>query len=181
MLQQPTASFEAKRAKTGAINPPNTANMLRFISSTWPKDPSTIPKLLKNHISTLAARITVPARFIKDQLRSKVVLNTFLADGIWYAGSSIMKGEGSPAKDLVFLRIIPETKTDATPIKYAVGATHHAPPNNAPAIKPTIGILAPQGIKDVVIIVILRSLSFSIVREAIIPGTEQPDPISMEI
>ena len=39
------------------------------------------------------------------------------------------------------------------------------------------GVLAPQGINVVVIIVILRSLSFSIVREAIIPGTPQPVPI----
>ena len=41
------------------------------------------------------------------------------------------------------------------------------------------GSLAPQGINVVVIIVILRSLSFSIVREAMIPGTPQPEPISI--
>ena len=43
------------------------------------------------------------------------------------------------------------------------------------------GTFAPQGMKVVVIIVIRRSRSFSIVREAIIPGTPQPVPISMGI
>ena len=51
--------------------------------------------------------------------------------------------------------------------------------NSAPAIRPTMGIFAPQGMKVVVIIVILRSRSFSMVREAITPGTPQPEPISM--
>ena len=67
------------------------------------------------------------------------------------------------------------------PIKYADVAIKPEPPNKAPAISPTKGIFAPQGINEVVIIVILRSRSFSIVREAIIPGTEQPEPISMGI
>ena len=44
-----------------------------------------------------------------------------------------------------------------------------------------IGSLAPQGIKEVVITVMRRSLSFSMVREAMIPGTEQPVPTSMGI
>ena len=42
-------------------------------------------------------------------------------------------------------------------------------------------VLAPQGINVVVIIVIRRSLSFSIVREAMIPGTPQPVPIRIGI
>jgi len=44
---------------------------------------------------------------------------------------------------------------------------------------PMIGSFAPQGTKVVVIIVILRSRSFSIVREAITPGTPHPLPISI--
>ena len=55
----------------------------------------------------------------------------------------------------------------------------HAPSKNAPAIKAMIGSLAPQGINVVVIMVILRSLSFSIVLEAMIPGTPHPLPISI--
>ena len=69
----------------------------------------------------------------------------------------------------------------ATPMKYAEGATHQAPPKIAPAISATIGILAPHGINVVVIMVILRSRSFSMVREAIMPGMPQPEPISMGI
>ena len=43
------------------------------------------------------------------------------------------------------------------------------------------GSFAPQGINVVVIIVIFLSLSFSIVLDAIIPGTPQPLPISIGI
>ena len=50
---------------------------------------------------------------------------------------------------------------------------------NAPAINAMIGNLAPQGTNVVVIIVILRSRSFSIVLDAIIPGTPQPLPINI--
>ena len=42
-----------------------------------------------------------------------------------------------------------------------------------------MGILAEQGMKVVVIMVIFRSAGFSMVREAIMPGTPQPEPISM--
>ena len=69
----------------------------------------------------------------------------------------------------------------AIPIKYALGATHHAPPKSAPAIIPIKGSFAPQGIKVVVMIVIRRSRSFSIVLDAMIPGTPQPVPISIGI
>ena len=41
------------------------------------------------------------------------------------------------------------------------------------------GTLAPQGINVVVIMVMRRSRSFSMVREAIIPGILQPVPISI--
>ena len=64
-------------------------------------------------------------------------------------------------------------------MKYAAVATQALPPNNAPEIRPTIGILAPQGMKQVVIIVIFLSLSCSIVRLAITPGTPQPEATSI--
>ena len=41
-----------------------------------------------------------------------------------------------------------------------------------------MGIFAPQGMKQVVMMVIRRSRSFSMVREAITPGTPQPVPTS---
>ena len=129
----------------------------------------------------LAARITVPALLMKSQPRSPVVRSTFFGIGAWYAGSSITKVAGSPAKALVFFRIIPDTITAATPTKYALVATHALPPKSVAAIKPTTGIFAPQGIKQVVIIVILRSLSCSMVRDAITPGTPQPEATSIGI
>ena len=54
----------------------------------------------------------------------------------------------------------------ATPTKYALHATHPALSKKAPAIKAMIGSFAPQGIKVVVMIVILRSRSFSIVLDS---------------
>ena len=76
---------------------------------------------------------------------------------------------------------MPETIIAAIPIKYALVATQAEPPNIAPAIIAINGTFAPQGMNVVVIIVILRSRSFSMVREAIIPGIPQPVPISIGI
>ena len=84
------------------------------------------------------------------------------------------KGAASPAKALSFLRIMPEMMMVATPMKYALVATHQALLKNAPAIMPMMGIFAPQGMKQVVIMVIRLSRSFSMVREAMTPGTPQP-------
>ena len=42
-----------------------------------------------------------------------------------------------------------------------------------------MGILAPQGMKQVVMMVMRRSRSFSIVREAMTAGTPQPVPMSI--
>ena len=42
-----------------------------------------------------------------------------------------------------------------------------------------IGIFAPQGMKPVVMMVIFRSRSCSMVREAMMPGTPQPVATSM--
>ena len=50
---------------------------------------------------------------------------------------------------------------------------------NAPAINAIIGSFAPQGTNVVVMIVILRSRSFSIVLDAMIPGTPHPLPINI--
>ena len=113
---------------------------------------------------------------MKDQPRSHVALSTAPGVGIWYAGSSITKGAGSPAKIFVFFRIIPEQIIAAIPRKYALVATHAAPPNTAPAIMAMKGVFAPQGINVVVMMVIRRSRSFSMVLEAMIPGIPQPVP-----
>ncbi len=88
-------------------------------------------------------------------------------------------GAGSPANILVFFKMIPEQMTAAIPVKYALGATHDAPSNSAPAISAMIGSFAPHGMNVVVMTVIFRSRSFSIVREAMIPGTPHPVPISI--
>jgi len=121
----------------------------------------------------------VPAFLMNDHPRSHMLLNTVPTVGRWYAGSSITNGAGSPTNNFVFFKMIPEQIIENIPRKYADGATHGAPSKIAPATIAMNGSLAPQGINVVVIIVILRSLSFSIVREAMIPGTPQPEPISI--
>ena len=89
------------------------------------------------------------------------------------------KGAGSPAKALNFFSMIPEITTAAIPMKKADTATKADPPNTAPANRPIMGILAPQGMKPVVMMVIFRSRSCSMVREAMMPGTPQPVATSM--
>ena len=103
------------------------------------------------------------------------------APGIWDCGSSITKGAGSPEKALIFFIMIHEIITKAIPEKYIKGATHHAPPIRYPAMVAITGSFAPHGIDVVVIMVILLSFSFSIVRVAIMPGTAQPDEIKKGI
>ena len=100
---------------------------------------------------------------------------------MWYGGNSITNGVSSPLNAEVFLSIIPETTIADIPSKYALGATHQAPPNKAPENKAITGSFAPHGIKVVVIIVIFLSAGFSIVLEAIIPGTPHPVPIRIGI
>ena len=51
----------------------------------------------------------------------------------------------------------------------------------APAIMAMKGTLAPQGMNVVVMTVMRRSRSFSMVREAMMPGMPQPVPMSMGI
>ena len=64
-------------------------------------------------------------------------------------------------------------------MKYAPVDTHALPPKIAPAIMAMNGTFAPQGMKVVVMIVMRRSRSFSIVRDAMIPGMPQPVPTRM--
>ena len=84
------------------------------------------------------------------------------------------KGAGSPANSLVFLRMMPVTTTAAMPMKKAETATQGLLPKMAPAKRPMMGSLAPQGMKPVVMMVIFRSRSCSMVRVARMPGTPQP-------
>ena len=63
------------------------------------------------------ATMMVPARLMKDQPRSQVARRTLPGAGLWYWGSSITKGAGSPEKILVFFRMTPLTTMAATPMK----------------------------------------------------------------
>lgn len=132
-----------------------------------------------NQIRTDATRMMVPALLMKDHPRSHMLPSMVPKVGIWYAGSSMTKGAGLPEKALSFFRMMPESSTDAIPMKYTLGATHQAPPKTAPAIRAMIGNFAPQGMKVVVMTVICLSFSFSMVLEAMTPGTPQPVAISM--
>ena len=54
---------------------------------------------------------------------SHIERSRFITVGIWYAGSSITNGAGSPANIFVFFSIIPEMIIAAIPMKYADVAT----------------------------------------------------------
>ena len=69
----------------------------------------------------------------------------------------------------------------AIPMKYAPVETHGELLNSAPAIMEMNGIFAPQGMNVVVMTVIRRSRSFSMVRDAMMPGIPQPVPIRIGI
>ena len=59
----------------------------------------------------------VPAFLMKDQARSHMLRSTAPTVGIWYAGSSMIKGAGSPAKKRVFFKMMPVHRIAAMPKK----------------------------------------------------------------
>ena len=67
------------------------------------------------------------------------------------------------------------------PAKYIEVPTQALSAKKTPANNEITGSLAPQGINGVSIAVALFSLSFLIVRHAIIPGMAQPVPITKGI
>ena len=75
--------------------------------------------------------------------------------------------------------MIPESSTDPKPMRNMETATSGEFPKTAPANKLIMGIFAPQGIKQVVMMVIFLACSCSMVREDRIPGTPQPEATSM--
>ena len=82
---------------------------------------------------------------------------------------------------VIFFTSSAPKSTRRIPARYIVPETHHASAKNAPANNAITGIFAPQGINGVSIAVVRRSLSFRMVRHAIIPGMAQPVPITIGI
>ena len=70
-----------------------------------------------NHTKMHASRMMVPAFLMKDQARSHMLRSTAPTVGIWYAGSSMIKGAGSPAKKRVFFKMMPVHRIAAMPKK----------------------------------------------------------------
>ena len=113
--------------------------------------------------------------------RSSIDLHAVASDGILYSGSSMMKK--------LFLYFIPvicliksaPRRISAIPTKYMTGPTHFEPGKKAPAKSAITGSFAPHGIKVQSIAVARRSLSFLMVRHAIIAGTPHPVPITIGI
>ena len=62
---------------------PIAAKTELFMSSTRPKAPFSQPKPWRNHRMIEEARITVPARLMKDQPRSQVARSTLPTEGMW--------------------------------------------------------------------------------------------------
>ena len=81
------------------------------------KLPSTVPKRDRNHTAIVDMSMIEPAFLMNDQPRSHIERRTLLSVGIWYAGSSITKGAGSPENIVVFFSMMPETIIAAMPMK----------------------------------------------------------------
>ena len=128
---------------------------------------------------TQDSKMMVPAFLINDQPRSHMLRSKSTKRGRRYSGSSMTNGVSSPWKGLVFLSMMPETMIEAMPTKYAKVAIMPLPSKNAPANKAMMGSLAEQGMKVVVMIVMRRALSDSMVRVDITAGMPQPVPMSM--
>ena len=58
----------------------------------------------------------VPAFLTKAHPLSRVPLMMLTAEGMWYGGSSMMNGVAAPERDLNFFRMIPEIRTQTTPM-----------------------------------------------------------------
>ena len=155
---------------------PITARMLLPISSSASirNCPSTKPKYVVNQITIVDRRMIVPALRIKRTIHAPHNASGHCRPvGIWYAGSSITKGSRVSGEHFRLLQIIPEQMIAATPTNMPA-ATGALLPKHRSGDHRDKGIFAPQGIKVVVIIVMRRSLSFSMVRDAMIPGTPHP-------
>ena len=156
--------------------PPTVARMLALSSTIW----NLKLKFSKYHITTDEAAMTVPARKTKCLSFCHICMLTLLSCGTWYAGNSMINGV-TPFCPLDFLSNTAASIATAIPMKYI--------PNTVNSLfQPTlvastaakayqIGLFAPQEKNGARNIVCLLSLSFSIVRVAIIPGTAQPKHI----
>lgn len=88
----------------------------------------------------------VPAFLMNDQPLSQVERSALLSVGIWYAGSSMTNGAGSPENIAVFLSMMPDTIIESIPTKYADAAISHEPSKTAPAIIAMKGSFAPHAV-----------------------------------
>ena len=66
---------------------------------------------------TAASRMMVNAFFTKDHALWNVAVTTPVTDGMWYGGSSMMKGDGVPTNLPYFFNMIPDISTAMTPPK----------------------------------------------------------------
>ena len=84
-----------------------------------PNLPSYQPKFERNHTSTVAAKMMVPAFMMKDFTRSQMWMQPRLRRaGRWYWRAAPSRtGLASPANQRVFLSMMPETMMAATPMK----------------------------------------------------------------
>ena len=77
-------SPQPRGANSGAITEPIEARILlsNCSASSMPKEPSTQPKLMKNHSTMVDNRMMVPAFLIKDQPRSHMLRRTLPTVGM---------------------------------------------------------------------------------------------------
>ena len=126
---------------------------------------------------TVPASIVVAIFFIYCDPFSQVSRSTYFNCGIRYFGNSITNGVSSLVKS-TFLNNLAKIQAKAIPVKYTKNITRALwEAKKVPISRIYTGSLALHDTNEVTNMVIIRELRFSIVRVAIIAGTEQPKPI----
>ena len=131
--------------------------------------------------AVLHTKMIVPAFTMYALPRESIERVARFKLGILYSGSSMIKNDLRNLYPVIFFTNNAPRKINTAPARYMVGPTHEASAKNAPANNAITGSFAPHGINGVSMAVALLSLSFRMVRHAMIPGIAHPVPITIGI
>ena len=113
--------------------------------------------------------------------RSSIEMHALFKLGALYSGSSITKNDFLNLDPVISLMRSAPKRIRIIPTKYIAGPIIGELGKNAPAKRAITGSLAPHGINVASIAVVLFSLSFLIVLQAMIAGIPHPVPITIGI
>ena len=129
----------------------------------------------------LHTRMIVPALIIYAFPRPSMEITALFRLGTLYSGNSMIKKDFLNLYPVMAFTNKAPSKIKRIPTKYIRVPTQGVSGKNAPTNNAITGSFAPQGIRGVSMAVALLSLSFRIVRHAMIPGMAHPVPITIGI